>query len=140
MAFDHIIRYFETLTPQSLMRAHELYAQQVYFKDPFNEVQSLDAVQRIFMHMFESLHEPRFVVTSCVAQGGECFLVWEFKFRFKRFDTQTQQSIRGSSHLKLTADGKINYHRDYWDAAEELYEKLPLLRALMRWLKQRAAH
>jgi steroid delta-isomerase len=27
-------------------------------------------------------------------------------------------------------------HRDYWDAAEELYEKLPVLGALMRWLKQ----
>ena len=29
-------------------------------------------------------------------------------------------------------------HRDYWDAAEELYEKLPLLGALMRWLKSAA--
>jgi steroid delta-isomerase len=28
-------------------------------------------------------------------------------------------------------------HRDYWDAAEELYEKLPAGR-LMRWLKRRA--
>jgi steroid delta-isomerase len=27
-------------------------------------------------------------------------------------------------------------HRDYWDAAEELYEKLPLVGALMRWLKR----
>jgi hypothetical protein len=29
-------------------------------------------------------------------------------------------------------------HRDYWDAAEELYEKLPVLGGLMRWLKTRA--
>jgi hypothetical protein len=28
-------------------------------------------------------------------------------------------------------------HRDYWDAAEELYEKLPVLGALMRLLKRR---
>jgi len=30
------------------------------------------------------------------------------------------------------------FHRDYWDAAEELYEKLPVIGALMRWLKKRA--
>ncbi|WP_413888997.1 hypothetical protein [Candidatus Aalborgicola defluviihabitans] len=35
-------------------------------------------------------------------------------------------------------DGRILDHRDYWDAAEELYEKLPLLGGLMRWLKRRA--
>ncbi|MCA0424309.1 MAG: nuclear transport factor 2 family protein, partial [Proteobacteria bacterium] len=40
--------------------------------------------------------------------------------------------------LRLAADGRIAEHRDYWDAAEELYEKLPAIGALMRWLKRRA--
>ncbi len=33
---------------------------------------------------------------------------------------------------------RIAMHRDWWDAAEELYEKLPVVGALMRWLKRRA--
>ena len=37
-----------------------------------------------------------------------------------------------------SVDGRIVMHRDYWDVAEELYEKLPLIGALMRWLKRRA--
>ena len=40
--------------------------------------------------------------------------------------------------MKFAADGRINFHRDYWDAAEELYEKLPLVGSLMRWLKRQA--
>jgi hypothetical protein len=56
----------------------------------------------------------------------------------RRFDTRTEQVIRGGSHLLLAADGRIAEHRDYWDAAEELYEKLPLIGGLMRWLKARA--
>ena len=46
-------------------------------------------------------------------------------------------TVRGASHLRFATDGRIALHRDYWDAAEELYEKLPLLGALMRWLKRR---
>ena len=88
--------------------------------------------------MFESLHEPRFVVTERVVDGAQCFLVWEFRFRFKRFDTATEQVVRGGSHLRLAADGRVSDHRDYWDAAEELYEKLPVLGGFMRWLKRRA--
>jgi hypothetical protein len=39
----------------------------------------------------------------------------------------------------LDPQGLIVLHRDYWDAAEELYEKLPVVGALMRWLRRRAA-
>jgi hypothetical protein len=41
--------------------------------------------------------------------------------------------------LKLDAQGLITWHRDYWDAAEELYEKLPVLGGLMRWVKKRTS-
>ena len=44
-----------------------------------------------------------------------------------------------ASHMRFAADGRVVYHRDYWDAAEELYEKLPVLGPLMRWLKRQAA-
>ncbi len=33
--------------------------------------------------------------------------------------------MRGATHLVLDDQGLITLHRDYWDAAEELYEKLP---------------
>ena len=69
---------------------------------------------------------------------SQCFLIWDFHFRFKRFDTATEQTIRGASHLLFNAQGLVSLHRDYWDAAEELYEKLPLLGSLMRALKRLA--
>jgi steroid delta-isomerase len=34
-------------------------------------------------------------------------------------------------------DGRVVYHRDYWDAAGELYERIPLLGALMRGVRRR---
>jgi hypothetical protein len=78
-------------------------------------------------------------VRDAVVQGDQCFLTWDFLFRMKRFN-RAEQCIRGASQLWLAEDGRIRVHRDYWDAAEELYEKLPLLGGLMRWLKKKAAH
>ena len=48
-----------------------------------------------------------------------------------------EQSIRGCTELRFDSAGQVALHRDYWDAAEELYEKLPLLGALMRALRRR---
>ena len=134
---QRIVALFEHLSPQDLPRLAEIYTPDARFKDPFNEVQGLPAIQRIFEHMFVSLDNPRFVIRDAIVQGDQCFLSWDFSFRMKRFNRDLQL-IRGGSHLQLTADGRILLHRDYWDVAEELYEKLPVLGALMRWLKSRA--
>ncbi len=137
-AIDHLCNWFESLSPGSLARLGEFYTPDARFKDPFNEVQGIPAITRVFEHMFDSLTAPRFIVTGRLVDGAQCFLVWEFRFRFQRFDTATEQVVRGGSHLRLAPDGRVSDHRDYWDAAEELYEKLPVLGGLMRWLKRRA--
>jgi hypothetical protein len=137
LALERIVHFFETLTPQSVADLPQIYDPHARFKDPFNEVSGVAAITRIFEHMFVTLDRPRFVVTQRIRQGEQCFLTWEFRFYFKGHKQGTEQVILGASHLVLSNTGLITLHRDYWDAAEELYEKLPLLGALMRWVKRR---
>ena len=133
-----VVAFFEALTPADLGRIGEFYTDDARFKDPFNEVQGQAAIKKIFAHMYIALHEPRFSVRDIVAEGDQCFLTWDFLFRFKRFSPTVEQCVRGGSHIVFGDDGRIALHRDYWDAAEELYEKLPAVGSLMRWLKRRA--
>ncbi len=132
-----LIDFYHLLTPEAVARMSDFYTQDAYFKDPFNEVNSLEDIQHIFHHMFVSLNDVKFNVTETIAQDSGVALVWDFTFRIKKYQPEIQQRIRGVSHIRFNSDGKVNYHRDYWDAAEELYEKLPLIGALMRWLKKR---
>ncbi len=138
-AVARLCDFFEHLTRERLGELGSLYAEQARFKDPFNEVMGVAAIRAIFEHMYERLDAPRFVVTQRLVDGDQAFLVWDFRFRFKGAGPQPEQTIRGGSHLRLAPDGRVLDHRDYWDAAEELYEKLPVLGALMRWLKRRAS-
>jgi steroid Delta-isomerase len=132
-----VVAMFESITPADVSRMAEFYAPDARFKDPFNEVQGVPAIERVFAHMFVALDAPRFVVRDIVVDGDQCFLTWDFLFRFRRF-SRDEQVVRGGSHLRFDAQGRVALHRDYWDAAEELYEKLPLVGAVMRWLKRRA--
>jgi ketosteroid isomerase-like protein len=133
-----VVAFFEGLTPADLDRMADVYGADAHFKDPFNEVRGTAAIRRVFEHMYVALNDPRFVVRDVVAEGDQCFLTWDFLFAFKRFSPQIAQTVRGSSHIVFDATGRIGLHRDYWDAAEELYEKLPAVGTLMRWLKRRA--
>jgi SnoaL-like domain len=137
-ATQQLATFFETLSPQNVTQLHVIYDARATFKDPFNAVQGLAEIERIFRHMYATLDQPHFIITGQLVDGAQAFLTWEFRFRFKRFDTTTLQTVRGGSHVVFNDLGFVTMHRDYWDAAEELYEKLPVVGAVMRWLKQGA--
>jgi ketosteroid isomerase-like protein len=137
-AAARLAAFFETLNPQTVAEVARYYAPGARFKDPFNDVTGTTAIQHIFAHMFQALEQPRFVVTAQVVQGLQCFMTWEFRFGFKNFKKGEPQVILGATHLVFSESGVVTLHRDYWDAAEELYEKLPVVGGLMRWLKKRA--
>ncbi|OGB04261.1 MAG: isomerase [Burkholderiales bacterium RIFCSPHIGHO2_12_FULL_69_20] len=134
---QRVVALYETLVPADLPALRGVYADSARFKDPFNQVQGVAAIARIFGHMFKQLDAPRFEVLAIVASGDDCFLTWDFRFRARGAGAAVM-GIHGASHLRFDSDGRVAMHRDYWDAAEELYEKLPVLGVLMRWLKRRA--
>ena len=134
-----IVAFFEHITPSDVARIGEIYSVDAYFRDPFNEVRGIDAIARVYAHMFEQLDDCRFVITETVADGERAFFVWDFTFRIRRWRPRRLLTIHGTSLIKLTADGKVGYHRDYWDAAEELYARLPLIGPVVRFLRRSLA-
>ena len=133
---DALVAFYESLSECSVACFSEYYAEDVYFKDPFNEGRGLALVQRIFTHMFRQVAEPRFKVLERVVDANGAVLVWNFFYRVRSSGQGKADIIRGVSHLKFDAEGKVVWHRDYWDAAEELYAKLPVIGFLLRRLKK----
>lgn len=133
---DRLVHYFETLDRAGVASIGEYYSADAWFKDPFNEVRGAAAIGAIFAHMYDQVEAPRFVVKGRVGDVPEAFLIWDLEFRFR--GRPALECIHGVSHLRFGADGRVTYHRDYWDTAEELYAKLPGLGIAVRWLQRRA--
>lgn len=130
-----VVAFFETLTPATLPALAAVYSGDARFVDPFNDVTGLPAIHAVFDHMFSTLEAPRFEVLEALTEGEQSFLVWNFHFR-RRGQTDFE-SIHGASHLRFDADGRVLMHRDYWDAAQQVYERVPVLGAVLRWLRRR---
>lgn len=139
VAVQRLIELYEGLTEKRLQQLDAYYAADAYFKDPFNEVCGVVAIRRIFEHMFTSLLEPRFVVTQSLSQGNQAFLEWELQFRIRHWRPDVKHCIRGASILRFNCEDRVTHHRDYWDTAQELYEKFPVLGGLIRWLRRKVS-
>jgi ketosteroid isomerase-like protein len=136
-AVARVVAFYEHLAPADVARLDDVYAPDAYFRDPFNEVRGLPAIRRIFIGMFNDLDDCRFRILETVVDDNGALLTWDMTFRFRRFRRGVVQTIHGASHLRFDGAGRVTYHRDYWDAADELYSKLPLIGPVMRWLRRR---
>ena len=106
------------------------------FEDPFQKVQGLDAVYKVFAHMYETLHKPNFFIEEIVAHESVAYIRWSFFYQLSQ-NTEIK-SFEGVSPVVFRDDGKVHSHIDYWDAAQNVYEKVPILGAILRFIKRRA--
>ena len=133
---DALCTYFERLSADNLGELDSYYAADARFKDPFHEVAGVAAIRAILEHTFDKLPGARFRVTRRFpGEAGHAVILWEMDFTMPV--TRQPATIRGATHLTFAADGKVTLHRDYWDAAEELYAKLPIIGLLMRGLRKK---
>ncbi|MEO8156635.1 MAG: nuclear transport factor 2 family protein [Betaproteobacteria bacterium] len=135
-AIGALLAFYESLTPDRVQDFALYYADDAYFKDPFNEVNRIEDIRKIFARMYRQVVDPRFVVLERVGDERGLFLVWDLGFRMRAWKPQVQRVIHGVSHLRFNVEGKVSYHRDYWDTGEELYAKLPLIGGAVRLLRR----
>jgi predicted ester cyclase len=130
------VRFYETMTQDSLSLLPDLVTHDVHFVDPFNDVRGVAALQRVMLKTLHDLPGHRFVVTHRAWDGDTCLMRWQFDAEAKG---GLKLSFAGMSELAFAADGKVARHVDHWDAGKEFYEKLPLLGAVLRAIRRRVA-
>lgn len=135
-AMARLIDFYTTIDPSTLRQLGRVYAPEASFKDPFNDVQGIDAIERVFARMFEGLTDVRFEFMTATRERDDGFLVWDMTFRL-RSSPHTTRRIHGASHVRFDDAGKVLRHRDYWDVGEEVYEKIPVLGAIVRFVRRR---
>ena len=136
---ERVRAFWETLSRDSLSRIRDCYARDVHFRDPFNDIRDREALRSILEGMFDKLEAPAFRIVDVIEDAGGAVLEWDFEFRLRSRRAGKSWRIHGVSLLRFDAEGRVASHIDHWDAAGELYAKLPVIGAAVRWLGRRFA-
>lgn len=133
---EDYIEYFNNFSMQTVEDLRELVTEDVYFKDPFNELNSVEGMIHAMKDVFETADDVSFEVLDCVSEGDRAYLKWDFKFKPKKLKAEDPWNVVGLSEVRFR-DGKVCSHVDYWDAGSGFYEKLPVLGVGIRFVKKR---
>lgn len=139
MKTDYIHNYaefFENITEETPIKEYEkIFHKNARFKDPFNDVKGLEKIYDIFQEMYIKLDNPSFKVNEIVCQNNIAYIKWIFEFNFK--NDKKQNSFEGVSRVEFDDKSLAISHIDYWDSAENLYEKIPILSFFIKLIKRK---
>lgn len=133
------IRYYESMTPESVEELIGLATKDIHFRDPFNDLRGVEKVIEVMHDMFRDTIDPQFKIIESFEKGETALLKWEMTFIPKKMSASEPWFVVGFSELKFNEEGKVYSHIDYWDAATYFYERIPLIGFLIRLVKKRLA-
>jgi esterase/lipase superfamily enzyme len=127
---------FRDLQKADWSQLGQFYADDIVFKDPVHELRGLVILEDYFTSLCADLQDCRFEYLDQVVSENSAYLKWIMHFRHPRLGTEIID-VRGVSHLRW--DEKIEFHEDFYDMGAMLYERLPVLGNVTRWLRLRLA-
>lgn len=128
--------YFKVLHDSDLSQLGSIYDDRVVFKDPVHEIRGLVELEDYFTSMCADLSDCRFEYLDELVNDDAAYIKWMMHFKHPKLGNRLI-SVRGVSHLKIGE--KIEFHEDFYDMGAMLYEQLPLLGNVTRWLRLRLA-
>lgn len=138
-ALANFAAFFASFAPDKVATLlDQTYAPDVYFNDTLKAVQGREALRHYLAESADAVEDCRVRIhESTRSEHGEHWVRWSMMIRFKKLRRGQDTWTIGISHLRFDAEGRVVYHQDYWNAADGIYEHIPLLGAAIRAIKRR---
>lgn len=136
MDIQTVARFYSELNKDNLNRLTEIYHQNVVFEDAAHRIEGYSALLTYFQKLYKNVDRCQFVISEQYQCDDNGFLIWTMHLQHPSLAGGHTVTVNGMSQVKFS-DGKVIYHRDYFDLGEMLYEHLPLLGSIIKKIKQR---
>lgn len=138
-ALDQFAAFFSSFAVDRIERLLEAtYAEDVWFDDTLRTIRGRPALAEYLRDTAEAVADCRVSVEDRTRTDvGEYLVRWKMMIRFRRLRRGIATWSVGVSHLRFDAHGRVVYQQDYWNAADGLYQHVPLLGMLIRAVKRR---
>jgi limonene-1,2-epoxide hydrolase len=136
---NNFVNVYQKLSLSNLDLLAEIYHADVTFIDPIHKVDGLDELFKYFNNLYQNLAYCDFEIDHIIAENDHAAIYWKMTYQHAKLNKGKIVTVYGNSHIKGKND-KVIFHRDYLDLGAMLYEQLPVIGKLTKWIKDKAAN
>lgn len=134
---ENIEKFFNAFNRDTMYLVEDFYDPQVTFLDPIVTINGRDELRRYYEGMYDGVDSVSFHFKGEVRDGDDHVVFWTMVLATKKMNKGKPISVEGNSHIRFGGkEGKAVYHRDYFDVGAMVYEHVPVLGGLTRYVKK----
>lgn len=132
--------FFEKLSVENLQTVDSFYDKAVHFQDPVHRLDGRQALTDYYKNLYSNVTSIRFEFGAASEAGNIVSLEWTMYLKTPSISKGEEFTVDGVSIIEFGGpEGKAIKHRDYFDMGEFVYERVPILRSVIRYIKNRLA-
>lgn len=128
--------FYSDLSYESLDAIADIYHESVTFTDPVSTFSGLPSLTSYFEKLLVSTESCLFDIKTVDQCADHIYVVWTMIVRHPRINKGQTYTVDGVSIIKVK-DERIIYQRDFYDMGELMYERLPILKQLILFVKKK---
>jgi len=127
--------FFKSLNKETIHLVDEFYDAAACFEDPLGKHQGIARIRKYYAHLYQNVQSIDFTFQEEVVQGSTHVLPWRMDL-VSKLNSGRPLSLDGISYIEFGGErGKAIFHRDYFDMGAFVYEGVPLLGGIIRFIK-----
>jgi ketosteroid isomerase-like protein len=135
-----ISNFFRNLNIDHMELVERFYDKNAEFRDPVVDIRGVSALRDYYAGLYKNVKSIRFDFSDEVVQGNDHVVVWKMTLLSDSLNDGKEFSIDGNSFIRFGgSDGKVIFHRDYFDMGAFIYERVPVLGRVIRYIKGKLA-
>ena len=129
-------KFFNQLNKDTMELVDDFYDKEVVFKDPLVSFGDRQALKDYYKGLYDQVSFIRFTFENEVVSGSECSFSWKMEMTCG-LNKGEKMSVDGISTIRFGGkEGKAIYHRDYYDMGEFVYERIPVVKSIIKLIKK----
>lgn len=130
-------KFFQMLNKDTMDLVDDFYAEDIHFIDPVVELNNRDDLKHYYDSSYAKTESVSFEIPTIINDGDEQTVIWIMTMTAKKLNKGKPIIVHGSSHIRYNDQGRAVYHRDYFDMGEMIYSRVPLVRSMVNFVRNK---
>jgi hypothetical protein len=131
--FENFLGHLDEKTARE--ETEKVYAPDAFLNDTLKTLHSSPAIRNYFIKTAQGLDSMNVTFDDLAVSGKNYYFRWTMKTRMKHLARGKTVTTIGVTLVRFDPKGRVLVHQDFWDSAQGVWDHVPVLGFVIRWIQ-----
>jgi len=133
--FEQFLGYLDEKTARD--ETEKVYAPDAFLNDTLKTLHGSPAIRDYFIKTAQGLESMTVTFDDVAVSGRNYYFRWTMDTRMKHLAKGKTVRTIGVTLVRFDQQGRVIIHQDFWDSAQGVWDHVPVLGTVIRWIQSK---